>query len=143
MRSASADPRLLHQRHARAVDDQRGPLGDPDLRLTHGAHFIVNTAQNGRGPLLNPHPSTQGIENLCNPPDRGLGPRTPPTPAITFADAFMWTHPPGNSSGCGGGPPGGVFWPARAIRLAENANRKLGPGFPSRPTSSSRDVPCN
>ena len=40
-------------------------------RLTHGAHFIVNTATNGRGPLLNRHPTHQGVEALCNPPGRG------------------------------------------------------------------------
>jgi endoglucanase len=102
-------------------------------RLTHGAHFIVNTAQNGRGPLLNPHPTTQGVENLCNPPNRGLGIRDTTNTGYPFADAFMWTHPPGNSSGCGGGPPSGVFWAARAIQLAEDANNQLGPGFPSLP----------
>ncbi len=101
--------------------------------MTHGAHFIVNTAQNGRGPLLNPHPTTQGVENLCNPPNRGLGIRDTTNTGYPFADAFMWTHPPGNSSGCGGGPPSGVFWSARAIQLAENANNQLGPGFPSLP----------
>ena len=50
-----------------------------------------------------------------------------------FADAFMWTHPPGNSSGCGGGPPGGVFYLARALDEARHANQQLGPGMPSRP----------
>jgi hypothetical protein len=102
-------------------------------KLTHGAHFIVNTAQNGHGPLLNPHPITQGVEDLCNPPGRGIGIPDTTNTGYRFADAFMWTHPPGNSSGCGGGPPGGVFWPARAIQLAQNANDRLGPGFPTRP----------
>jgi len=102
-------------------------------QLTHGAHFIVNTAQNGRGPLLNRHPVIQGVEDLCNPPARGLGPRDTTHTGYRYADAFMWTHPPSNSSGCGGGPPGGVFWPARAIMLAEHANSRLGPGFPSQP----------
>jgi endoglucanase len=101
--------------------------------LTHGAHFIVNTAQNGHGPLLNPHPVTQGNEDLCNPPGRGLGPLPTTAPGFPFADGFLWTHVPGNSSGCGGGPPAGTFWMARAIRLAANANGKLGPGYPSSP----------
>ena len=100
---------------------------------THGAHFIVNTASNGRGPKLNPHPTTQGVEDLCNPPGRGLGPELNTNPGIPYVDALMWTHPPGNSSGCGGGPPAGVFFPAYAIGLAERANQQLGPGFPSRP----------
>ena len=102
-------------------------------RLTHGAHFIVNTAQNGRGPLRNPHPTTQGIEDLCNPPGRGLGPLPTTDTGFALADAFLWTSPPGNSSGCDGGPPGGVFWPARAVGLAERANDRLGPGYPSQP----------
>jgi endoglucanase len=102
-------------------------------RLTHGAHFIVNTAQNGRGPLLNPHPVTEGVEDLCNPPGRGLGPRDTTRTGFRNADAWLWTSPPGNSSGCGGGPSGGTFWPARAISLAARANDRLGPGYPSRP----------
>jgi hypothetical protein len=102
-------------------------------KRTHGSHFIVNTSDNGQGPLLNKHPTTQGIEDLCNPPGRGIGPRDTTNTGFAFADAFMWTHPPGNSSGCGGGPPGGVFWPDRAISLARHANEQLGPGFPSRP----------
>jgi endoglucanase len=102
-------------------------------RLTHGAHYIVDTADNGRGPLLNPHPTTQGVEDLCNPPHRGLGPTDTTNTGIAAADAFMWTHPPGNSSGCGGGPPGGVFWVARAVQEAENANDRIGPSFPSLP----------
>ncbi|MHB1837935.1 MAG: glycoside hydrolase family 6 protein, partial [Solirubrobacteraceae bacterium] len=74
-----------------------------------------------------------GNEDLCNPPGRGLGPMDTTDTGFPLADAFMWTHPPGNSSGCGGGPPGGVFWPAYAIGLAERANQQLGPRFPSRP----------
>jgi hypothetical protein len=102
-------------------------------KSTHGAHFIVNTASNGQGPKLNPHPTAQGVEDLCNPPGRGLGPTLNTNTGYPFVDAFMWTHPPGNSSGCGGGPPGGVFWPAYAIGLGDRANQKLGPGLPSRP----------
>jgi hypothetical protein len=102
-------------------------------KRTHGAHFIVNTADNGRGPLVNKNRVKDGNEDLCNPPGRGLGiPDTTGT-GFAYADAFLWTHPPGNSSGCGGGPPGGTFWPARALMLAENANLQLGPGYPSRP----------
>jgi endoglucanase len=107
--------------------------GERVSRMTHGAHFIVNTDQNGRGPKLNRHPSRQGIEDLCNPPGRGLGPRDTTSTGFANADAFMWTHPPGNSSGCGGGPAGGIFWPARAIGLAARANGRLGPGYPGRP----------
>ena len=102
-------------------------------KRTHGAHFIVNTSSNGQGPKLNPHPTTQGVEDLCNPPGRGLGPKLNTNTGYPFVDAFMWTHPPGNASGCGGGPPGGVFFPSYAVGLGDRANQKLGPGFPSQP----------
>jgi endoglucanase len=103
-------------------------------RLTGGAHFIVNTADNGQGPLRNAHPARFGTNDLCNAPGRGLGPLGTTATGFAHADAFVWTHPPGNSSGrCNGGPSGGVFWPARAIALAERANQRLGPGWPSRP----------
>jgi endoglucanase len=103
-------------------------------RFTHGLHYIVNTAQNGNGPKLNPHPFYQGYADLCNPPGRALG---PPDTTHTqgrgahdpHADAFLWTHPPGNSSGCGGGPKAG-FWAARGIQLAAHANARLGPSPP-------------
>jgi hypothetical protein len=108
--------------------------GDAVSRLTGGAHFIVNTAQNGNGPKLNPHPTTQGVEDLCNPPGRALGPRPTTSTGYPMVDAFLWTHVPGNSSGsCHGGPGGGTFWPARAIALGANANGRLGPGSPSQP----------
>ncbi len=97
-----------------------------------GAHYVINTGQNGLGPLLNPNPVTQGIEDLCNPPGRGLGPLPTTQTGFPNADAFLWTAVPGASSGsCHGGPPGGAFWPARAIELATNATTALGPSvFP-------------
>jgi Glycosyl hydrolases family 6 len=106
---------------------------DKIAQRTGGAHFIVNTAESGQGPKLNNNRVKNGNADLCNPPGRGLGPLDTTVTGFASADAFMWTHPPGNSSGCGGGPPGGVFWPARAIGLAQRANQKLGPGYPSRP----------
>jgi hypothetical protein len=102
-------------------------------RLTRGAHFVVNTADNGRGPKRNRNRVKYGNSDLCNPPGRGLGPMDTTATGFPHADAFLWTHPPGNSSGCGGGPAAGVFWPARAVGLATRANQKLGPGYPSRP----------
>jgi endoglucanase len=102
--------------------------------LTGGAHFIVNTADNGHGPLLNPHPVKQGIEDLCNPPGRGAGIPTTTDTGNQAIDAFMWVHVPGTSSGsCNGGTPSGTFWLARALTEARNANARLGPHFKSRP----------
>jgi len=102
-------------------------------RMTHGAHYIVNTSQNGNGPKRNPHPATQGSNDLCNPPGRALGPRDTTDTGFPHADAFLWTHVPGNSSGCGGGPSSGSFWADYAIQLAARANARLGPGYPSDP----------
>jgi endoglucanase len=102
--------------------------------LTHGAHFIVNTATNGHGPLVPSNRVKYGNEVLCNPPGRGLGPEPSTDTGFAGADAFLWTAVPGNSSGrCNGGPPSGVFWTARALALSALANGRLGPGYPSRP----------
>jgi endoglucanase len=100
---------------------------------THGARFIVNTNSNGTGPKRNPHPAAQGNEDLCNPPGRGLGPRPTTNTGYSLADAWLRTSPHGNSSGCGGGPPGGVFSVARELQLAASANPRLGPNCPSQP----------
>jgi endoglucanase len=105
-------------------------------RLAGGPHFIVSTSDSGRGPKLNPRPVQQGIEDLCNPPGRGAGPR--PTTATGFpkADAFLWVHPPGASSGsCRGGTPSGTFFLHRALEESANANARLGPApqYPSHP----------
>jgi len=102
-------------------------------RRAGGTHYVVNTASNGRGPKLNPHPSTQGVEDLCNPPGRGLGIRDTTDTGWKDADAYLWEHTPGNSSGCGGGPSGGTFWPTYAEGLAARANSRLGPRYRSKP----------
>ena len=101
-----------------------------------GAHYIVNTSDNGQGPKLNPHPQTQGVEDLCNPPGRGLGIEDTTDTGSAHADGFLWTHSPGMSAGtCGGGPASG-FWVAKAEGEAARANGQLGPGFPSQPYSA-------
>jgi endoglucanase len=108
--------------------------GEKISRMTHGANFIINTAQNGNGPKRNPHPVTQGIEDLCNPPGRGLGPQPTIFTGFRHIDALLWTSPPGNSSGpCNGGTASGTFWSARAVDLAAHANNRIGPGYPSQP----------
>jgi endoglucanase len=108
--------------------------GEKVARLAGGTHFIVNTSDSGKGPLLNAHPATQGVEDLCNPPGRGAGPR--PTTATGFpnVDAFLWIHVPGESSGhCNGGTAAGTFWLARTLSEAQNANSQLGPLLPNLP----------
>jgi len=108
--------------------------GDKVSAMTGGTHFIINTADNGHGPLLNPHPVTQGNEDLCNPPGRGAGIPTTTDTGNPEIDAFMWVHVPGTSSGkCNGGTPSGTFWLARALAEARNAKRRLGPHFRNEP----------
>jgi endoglucanase len=108
--------------------------GERVSRLTHGAQFIVNTATNGQGPLIPSNRVRDGNEVLCNPPGRGVGPLPQVNPGYAGVDAFLWTGPPGNSSGsCNGGPAAGTFWAAKAVSMSALANGRLGPGFPSVP----------
>jgi endoglucanase len=108
--------------------------GEKVSRLAGGVHFIVNTSDSGRGPLLNGHPTTQGVEDLCNPPGRGAGPPPTTNTGLPLVDAFLWIHIPGESSGhCNGGTAAGTFWLARTLTEAANANARLGPALPSLP----------
>ncbi len=108
--------------------------GEKVSRLVGGTHFIVNTSDSGRGPLLNANPARQGVEDLCNPPGRGAGPRPTANPGYAGVDAFLWIHVPGESSGhCNGGTASGTFWLARTLGEAANANARLGPALPSLP----------
>ncbi|HEX8975113.1 MAG TPA: glycoside hydrolase family 6 protein [Solirubrobacteraceae bacterium] len=108
--------------------------GEQVSRLAHGADFVINTAGNGQGPLLNRHPTTQGVEDLCNAPGRGIGPRPTTDTGFAHVDAFLWSGVPGGSSGhCHGGTASGTFWLAGAISLAAHAQGKLGPGYPADP----------
>jgi hypothetical protein len=121
----------------------RGLLTHAHPPMDYVPHYVINTAQNGQGPRLNPHPTTQGVEDLCNPAGRGIGRQptgaTMPTfdgHRIGLLDGFLWTGVPGRShnSNCHpGDASAGVFDPRFALELAENANQKLGPGFPSQP----------
>jgi endoglucanase len=113
--------------------------GQQVASMIGGKHFIVNTSTNGRGPLLNPHPRTEGVEQLCNPPGRGLGPMTVNT-GYKYVDALLWFNNPGNSVGpCGAGdPPGGTFWPQYAVGLVENRTDAI-TGPPEPLTRSSTD----
>jgi endoglucanase len=97
-------------------------------KMTGGKHFIVNTGEGGRGPLVPRDIVRQGNEVLCNPPGRGLGPRPTTHTGYPNVDMFAWTTNPGESGGrCGAGaPPTGAYWPAYALMLVQNANFKVG-----------------
>ncbi len=98
--------------------------GEQISAMTGGKHFVVNTAQNGQGPMVPRNRVKHGNEVLCNPPGRGLGPTPTFTTGYPNVDAFAWIARPGVSGGrCRrGAPPTGVFWPALALELARHAN---------------------
>lgn len=81
-----------------------------------GAHFVIDTSRNGRGPAPG--------HDVCNPPGRGLGPAPSTRTATPLADAYLWVKIPGESDGpCHGGPSAGDFWAAYALGLATRAHR--------------------
>ncbi|MGI8864592.1 MAG: glycoside hydrolase family 6 protein [Solirubrobacteraceae bacterium] len=105
-------------------------------RRLGGSHFIINTGESGRGPLVPANRVRNGNEVLCNPPGRGLGPlsvnrQTAVQTGYPGADGFLWFDNPGNSGGqcVPGAPPTAQFWPAYAVMLAQNwVNHVTGPG---------------
>jgi Glycosyl hydrolases family 6 len=121
--------------------------GNKVSTLTGGLHFVVDTRADGNGPKLNPHPVTQGIEELCNPPGRALGPKPGASDGQPYGmyspnlDGFVWVTSPGESASpkCPGRSThygaSGIFDPTIAIGFASRANDRIGPSprFPSRP----------
>jgi endoglucanase len=96
-------------------------------RMTGGKHFVVNTAVNGRGPLVPRNRVREGNEVLCNPPGRGLGPLPTWHTGYDKVDAFAWIGNPGRSGGAcvPGAPPTGVYWPELALSLVRNADFRV------------------
>ena len=122
-------------------------FGNKVSALTQGLHFVVDTRGDGNGPLLNPHPVTQGVEQLCNPPGRGLGPKPGASDGSSYGkfsphlDGFVWVTTPGESASptCPGRTThysaSGIFDEGIAIGYASRANDRIGPSprFKSRP----------
>jgi endoglucanase len=71
-------------------------------RLVGGKHFVINTSQNGRGPVHYKASNGRRINIWCNPGMRGLGP--PPTTATShpMVDAYLWINRPGYAQICQG-----------------------------------------
>jgi endoglucanase len=101
--------------------------GEEISRLTGGKHFVINTAENGQGPLVPKNRAENGNEILCNPPGRGLGPLPTTHTHHRNLDAFAWIANPGVSGGiCGPGQPaGGEFSIPLALNLVKHANFKV------------------
>jgi endoglucanase len=94
-------------------------------RRIGGKHFIINTAENGRGPVHVRLPNGRRQTIWCNPGHRGLGP--PPTTETSHsrADAYLWVNRPGYAQVCQGRP---IAWYLpRALTYARNATDWEGP----------------
>ena len=101
--------------------------GEKISRMTGGKHFVVNTAENGQGPLIPHNRVKYGNELLCNPMNRGLGPKPTFNTGFRNVDAFAWIANPGKSGGeCRpGAPKTGIFWPKLALELVRHANFRV------------------
>ena len=104
-------------------------------RLTGGKHFIINTSENGRGPVHVRHWINRSkhlwrtINVWCHPLLRGAGPAPTTITANPKVDAYMWINRPGYSGGsCNGGPlPVGTWWPERALMFAAYSTELAAP----------------
>jgi endoglucanase len=109
--------------------------GQTISRLLGGAHFIVNTGESGRGPLVPRNRVKHGNEVLCNPPGRGLGPLSVSNDiaqqtGYAGLDGLLWFSNPGGSGGqcVPGAPPTGTYWPKYAEGLVQRwVDRVNGP----------------
>lgn len=114
-------------------------FGNKVAKLSDGLHFVVDTRGDGQGPLLNPNPTTEGTEQLCNPPHRGLGPKPGASNGGSYGmrskylDGFVWVTTPGESAAptcpgrAGHWAPSGIFDQGIAIDYAVHANDRIGP----------------
>jgi endoglucanase len=71
-------------------------------RRTGGKPFVINTAENGRGPVHARLANGRRLTVWCNPGLRGLGP--PPTTDTSHpkVDAYLWINRPGYAQSCQG-----------------------------------------
>ncbi|MEU7045806.1 glycoside hydrolase family 6 protein [Streptomyces varsoviensis] len=103
--------------------------GDRLSAALGGAHYVIDTSRNGKGPVPENANGKDSGEPWCNPPGRALG--TPPTTRTgsPIVDAFLWIKRPGESDGaCRGGPPAGQWWTEYALGLAREAMSDSYPG---------------
>ena len=85
-------------------------------RLLGGAHFVVDTSRNGKGPAQ----IGAGNKHWCNPAGRKLGEAPTTRTQKALVDAYLWIKRPGESDGAcsDGAPPAGQWWPEYALELA-------------------------
>jgi endoglucanase len=104
--------------------------GQQVAKLTGGKHFIVQTGNNGRGPLVPKDRVDNGNEDLCNPPGRGTGPLSWET-GYKYVDGFLWFNNPGTAANiCHGKLFQNSFKPLYAAGLIKDGiNKVTGPHF--------------
>ena len=88
-------------------------------RLTGGKHFVINTAENGRGPLHYQLANGRLRNVWCNPPLRGLGVAPTTNTSNPMVDAYLWISRPGYAQSCQHRPIG--WYPPRALEYARRA----------------------
>ncbi len=94
-------------------------------RRTGGKHFVINTAENGRGPVNYRRPNGRRVTIWCNPGLRGLGPPPTTDTAHSRVDAYLWINRPGYAQSCQGRP---IAWfLPRALTLARYATDWIRP----------------
>jgi endoglucanase len=71
-------------------------------RMTGGKHFVINTAENGRGPVHVRQPNGRRTTIWCNPGFRGMGPSPTTDTAHPLVDAYLWINRPGYAQSCQG-----------------------------------------
>jgi endoglucanase len=71
-------------------------------RMTGGKHFVINTAENGRGPVHARLPNGRRRTVWCNPGLRGLGPAPTTDTSHPKVDAYLWINRPGYAQSCQG-----------------------------------------
>lgn len=92
--------------------------GEAVSKLLDGAHYVIDTSRNGRGP------APEAPLNWCNPPGRALGSVPTAFTGAQHADALLWIKHPGESDGdCGrGGPVSGSWFNSYVVDLVKRSS---------------------
>jgi endoglucanase len=71
-------------------------------RMTGGKHFVINTAENGRGPVHVRLANGRRQTIWCNPGLRGIGKAPTTDTSHPMVDAYLWINRPGYAQSCQG-----------------------------------------
>ena len=103
-------------------------------------HFIINTAENGRGPVH--YTANHRVINVwCNPGMRGLGPAPTANTSNPMADAYLSINRPGYAQSCQGQQDGLVPAEGALVRAARDRMGVAAEGHPLQFQSGTRSAP--